>query len=567
MISFASLGLSRGLVETVENFGFKHPTPIQENAIPVLLGGNRDFIGLAQTGTGKTAAFGLPLIELVDQHQKAPQALVLAPTRELCLQITKDLERFSGDYKALRIVAVYGGASISEQIRKIKQGAHIVVATPGRLIDLSERGALKLGLIQYLVLDEADEMLNMGFKDDLDRILAFTPDDKQTWLFSATMPKAVRDIAKNYMEDPHELTIGAQNTGNTNIEHQYALVKEKDKYAALKRLLDFNPDIFGLVFCRTKLDTQEVADQLMADGYNADALHGDLTQAQRDRVMAKFRRRDIRILVATDVAARGIDVNDITHVIHLNLPDEMEFYTHRSGRTARAGKTGVSIALMSSREAQRLRLLSKIVGADFEQIQIPKGSDICRRQLLALVDKVKEVEVDNHQMSSFMPEVYEALAGLSKEEIISRFASLEFNTFLEYYRNAPDLNAGDKPAKTSDRREREREREVSADMDRLFINIGRIDGFDKGKLLQVLCDAAKTNKRSIGRIELLDKYSFFEIEKPLSQTIVRALHDASFKGRRLRVNSAAATEQPATKEKKRHDKDKKPSRRKEKAWA
>lgn len=554
MSSFSSLGLSRGLVATIENFGFKHPTPIQENAIPLLLSGDGDFIGLAQTGTGKTAAFGLPLIELTGTHNKTPQSLVLAPTRELCLQITSDLNQFCEGYKALRIIAVYGGAGITGQIREVRQGADIIVATPGRLIDLTNRGALNLGQVKFVVLDEADEMLNMGFKDELDQILAFTPKEKKTWLFSATMPKAVRDIAQNYMTDPHELTLGERNAGNANIEHQYAIVKEKDKYLALKRVLDFHPDIFGLVFCRTKMDTQEVADNLVRDGYNAGALHGDLNQAQRDRMMAKFRQRHIRILVATDVAARGIDVSDITHVLHYNLPDEAAFYTHRSGRTARAGKKGISIALLGPREASRVPQLERMVRAPFKRIQIPKGDEVCRVQLLALVGRAKEVKYDEKEMADFMPEVYHAFEGLSREEIIQRFAALEFNRFLEYYRNAPDLNPADRSTSTkstmggmrererrgdSPERERSERRETPASgYQRFFISLGERDRLDKGRFLRLLCDVGRLNKNDIGSIEMSDTFSFFELNAEKAEDAVARLNRLVYENRPVRANAA-----------------------------
>src|SRR6187431_3092850 len=414
MKSFESLGLSKGLVESILKIGFENPTPIQEKAIPVLLSGNRDFVGLAQTGTGKTAAFGLPLLELVDAESRFTQALVLAPTRELGLQIASDLENFTEKFKPFNIVAVYGGSSISEQIRKVKRGAQIIVATPGRLIDLIDRKAINLSTIRFVVLDEADEMLNMGFKDDLDKILSFTPKTKFTWLFSATMPREVRAIMKNYMTDPFELQVGEQNTSNVNIEHTYVIVQDKDKYLALKRILDYNPDIFGLIFCRTRIDTQRIAEMLMKDGYSADALHGDLTQQQRDRVMNKFRQRSLQILVATDVAARGIDVEDITHVIHLNIPDEMEFYTHRSGRTARAGKKGISIAMVSKREVGRVKQLEKTLKSAFKKVAIPTGPEVCQKQLLALMHKMKVVKVNESEIAEFLPAVEAELKDLTK---------------------------------------------------------------------------------------------------------------------------------------------------------
>ena len=430
MKTFQTLGLSKGLSDAVQLIGFETPTPIQEQAIPLLLAGNRDFIGLAQTGTGKTAAFGLPLLDLCDENSRETQALVLAPTRELGLQIVSDLENFSERFKKLNVVAVYGGASISEQIRKVKRGAQIIVATPGRLIDLIGKKAVNLSTIKYVVLDEADEMLNMGFKEDIDEILSSTPDTKITWLFSATMPKEVRAIAKNYMSDPQEITVGDKNTGNANIEHQYVVTQERDKYTALKRILDNNPDIFGLIFCRTRIDTQRIAENLAKDGYNADALHGDLNQAQRDRVMMKFRQKSVQILVATDVAARGIDVDNITHVIHMNMPDEMEFYTHRSGRTARAGKKGISIAMVSNRETGKLRQIEKTLKTTFVKIAVPTGKEVCQKQLLALMHKVHEVKVNEKEIAEFLPAVYEELKDITRDELIKRFASIEFNRFL-----------------------------------------------------------------------------------------------------------------------------------------
>ncbi len=529
MKSFESLGLSSGLVASVLQIGFEIPTPIQEKAIPALLKGNRDFVGLAQTGTGKTAAFGLPLLELVDDNSRDTQALVLAPTRELGLQIASDLENFSEKFKRFNIVAVYGGSSISEQIRKIKKGAQIIVATPGRLIDLIDRKAINLGSIQYVVLDEADEMLNMGFKEDLDKILSFTPETKNTWLFSATMPREVKSIMKNYMTDPFELTVGEQNVGNVNIEHAYVMVQEKDKYPALKRILDYNPEIFGLIFCRTRIDTQRIAEMLMKDGYNADALHGDLTQQQRDRVMIKFRQRALQILVATDVAARGIDVEDISHVIHMNIPDEMEFYTHRSGRTARAGKKGISIAMISRRELGRVKQLEKSLKSTFKRMTVPTGPEVCQKQLLALMHKVREVKVNESEIAEFLPAVFEELKNVTKDELIKRFASIEFNRFLDYYRNAPDLNQDDRRSVDGISSER------SISGSRFFINLGKMDGFEKGDLLAFIDDACGVDGRSVGRIELKGAYSFFEVEKDKADAILSGFKGVEYKGRQVRV--------------------------------
>jgi ATP-dependent RNA helicase DeaD len=528
MKSFESLGLSRGLVESVLQIGFEIPTPIQEKAIPVLLKGSQDFVGLAQTGTGKTAAFGLPLLELVDDKSRDTQALVLAPTRELGLQITSDLENFSEKFKNLNIVAVYGGSSITEQIRKVKKGAQIIVATPGRLIDLIDRKAVHLNTIRYVVLDEADEMLNMGFKEELDKILSYTPDTKITWLFSATMPREVKSIMKNYMSDPHELTVGDKNIGNVNIEHHFVVVHEKDKYLALKRILDYNPDIFGLIFCRTRIDTQRIAEMLMKDGYNADALHGDLTQQQRDRVMMKFRQRSLQILVATDVAARGIDVEDISHVIHMNLPDEMEFYTHRSGRTARAGKKGASIALITKRELGKVKQLEKTLKSPFKKMNVPTGSQVCQKQLLALMHRVREVKVNEAEIEEFLPAVYEELHDISKQELIKRFASIEFNRFLDYYRNAADLNQ-------DEGRGHDHDGDRFATGSRFFINLGKMDGLEKGTLLSLIDDTCGVDGRYVGRIELKGAYSFFEVEKEKADAILDGLKDMEYRGRQVRV--------------------------------
>jgi ATP-dependent RNA helicase DeaD len=530
MKSFEALGLSKGLVESVQLLGFEVPTPIQEKAIPVLLEGNRDFVGLAQTGTGKTAAFGLPMLDLIDEKSRDTQALVLAPTRELCLQITNDLENFSEKVKRINIVAVYGGSSIMDQIRSIKKGAQIIVATPGRLIDLIGRKAINLKTIRYVVLDEADEMLNMGFKEDLDEILQHTPPEKNVWLFSATMPREVKSISKNYMNDPFELTVGEQNKGNVNIDHQYVLITEKDKYLALKRILDYTPEIFGLIFCRTRIDTQRIAEMLMKDGYNADSLHGDLTQQQRDRVMVKFRNRTLQILVATDVAARGIDVDDITHVLHMNIPDEMEFYTHRSGRTARAGKKGISIAFITRRELSKVKQIEKTLKAPFTRMMIPTGPEVCQKQLLALMRKVHEVKVNEEDIAEFLPAVYDELKDLTKQELIKRFASIEFNRFLEYYKNAADLN--------SEGGQRSSEENYITG-DRFFINVGKMDGLDKSGILELIDDCSGVGKKYIGQIDLKGAYSFFEVDKAKSQDVLNGFNNVEYQGRAVRVEVTA----------------------------
>lgn len=534
------------MVQAIRKLGFEQPTPVQLKAIPVLLEGNQDVVALAQTGTGKTAAFGLPLVDLIDDFDRTTQALVLAPTRELCLQITNDFGNFSKSVKQLNIVPVYGGASIAEQIRRVKKGAQIIVATPGRLMDLLSRKVVNLADIRFVVLDEADEMLNMGFKDDIDHILSHTPDEKNVWLFSATMPREVRNIANTYMNNPAELTVGEKNQSNRNIEHQYMVVDEKDRYAALKRVVDINLDIFGVIFCRTKVDTQRVAEHLIKDGYNADALHGDLTQQQRDRVMRNFKSKALQLLVATDVAARGIDVSNITHVIHMNLPDEIEFYTHRSGRTARAGKTGISIALITRKEVVKIKQIEKAIQAKFEKKQVPTGVEVCEKRVLNIVRRLREVHLAEDEIASFLPSVYEALNDLSKEEIIKRFTSLEFNHFLDYYRDAPDLNRSDK----ADRHERDSGGGRYVTGDRLFINIGKMDGLDAGKLLAMICDRANISRDRIGKIDLKGAYSFFEVESSHTALIRDNLHGFEYKGRVVRIEVTDSKNDSSEKKKK-----------------
>ena len=552
MKSFDALGLSGQLVETIRQMGFESPTPIQEQAIPILLTGNTDLVGLAQTGTGKTAAFGLPLLELIDDSNRSTQALILAPTRELSVQITSDLEKFSAGMKNLSIVTVYGGASISDQIRKIRKGVQIIVATPGRLIDLLSRKVVDLTTIRYVILDEADEMLNMGFKEDIDDILSTTPKQKNVWLFSATMPREVREISKNYMTNPQELTMGERNQGNENIDHQYIAVDDRDKYLALKRFVDYTPDIFGVIFCRTKIDTQKIAEHLIKDGYNADSLHGDLTQMQRDRVMRSFKNKTLQLLVATDVAARGIDVSGITHVIHMNMPDEMEYYTHRSGRTARAGKKGISLAIISKKEIGRIQQVERGLKRKFSKINVPTGDEVCQNKLLALVHKVKQVEVNEEEIDSFLPEVYHELKDLTKEDIIKRFASIEFNRFLEYYRDAKDLN------NKSDGRTRSYESSADAGGDqfatgdRIFINVGKMDDLEKGTLLGLICDFGEVTGDVVGKIDLKGAYSFFEVDKKYTEQIMKGFEGVEVRGRKVRLElSGPHKEQYSEKKKER----------------
>lgn len=535
---FQLLGISDDVVNAVKDLGFENPTPIQEQSIPVLLEGTNDFVGLAQTGTGKTAAFGLPLLELIDFKVNKPQALILCPTRELCLQIANDLKNFSKNIANAHVVAVYGGANIMQQLREIRQGIQIVVATPGRMLDIIGRKAIDFSNVKYVVLDEADEMLNMGFQDDINDILSTTPDDKKTWLFSATMPAEVRRIAKNYMDNPVELTMGTKNTGNVNIEHEYYIVRARDKYAALKRIVDFNPEIFAVVFCKTKLDTQDVAEHLIKDGYNADALHGDLSQQQRDKVMQRFRERNMQLLIATDVAARGIDVNNVTHVINYSLPDEIESYTHRSGRTGRAGKTGISICIINSKELGKIRQLERIIGKQFTKAELPTGFDVCEKQLFSLVHKVHNVEVNNEQIDQYIPRIMDEFADLSKEDVIKRFASLEFNRFLDYYSKAPDLNA----AVGDDRGERgergERRGRGSEGYTRLFINLGSVDEFTRGDMLSFICNNGKIGGKSVGKIDLKGVFSFFEVEDAVADKVFEGFKSVEFNGRQVRIEKS-----------------------------
>ena len=533
MESFKLLGLSQRVLEGIEKLGFENPTPIQEQAIPALLKGDRDFIGLAQTGTGKTAAFGLPLLELLDFNMKKTQALVLAPTRELCVQISNDMDKFAVGMKGVHIVPVYGGASITKQMDQIRRGAQIIVATPGRLIDLLDRKTINLNEISFVVLDEADEMLNMGFQEDIDYILKNTPDSRKTWLFSATMPPEVRSISRKYMEDPFELTVGKKNAGAENIEHVYYVVHARDRYMALKRIVDSNPDIFGIVFCRTKIESQDIAEKLIKDGYSADAIHGDLSQQQRDKVMGSFRNRSLQLLIATDVAARGIDVSDITHIINYELPDDTEVYTHRSGRTARAGKSGISIAIINMKEIGRVRQIERMLNRKFTQAKVPDGFEVCEKQLMHLVQKVHSVEVNEDAIGSYLPGILESMKELSKEDVIKRFTSLEFNRFLDYYRNAPDINVdSSRPGAGAERGTRVR----NSNQDTLFINLGSADGFDQSKMLRYICDTADIKGGSIGRIDIKGVYSFIDIDKEILPGVLTSYDGEVFKGRKVRVD-------------------------------
>lgn len=542
MHTFQDLGLKTELLESIQALGFTTPTPIQQQAIPVLLEGTRDFIGLAQTGTGKTAAFGLPLLQLLDQDAMHPQALVICPTRELCLQITSDLAKFEGKRTRVKVTAVYGGASITMQIRDLKRGTHIVVATPGRLIDLIERKAIKLDQIEYVVLDEADEMLNMGFQEDIEFILQNTPARESTWLFSATMPPEIRKVSKKYMESPAEVTIGKVNAGNANIDHQYYITQHHNRYEVLRRIIDFNPDIFGIVFARTKSDTQEIAEKLTREGYDIDAIHGDLTQAQRDKVMGLFRSKSIRLLVATDVAARGIDVQGITHVINYELPDDTEVYTHRSGRTGRAGRSGLSVSIVTPREAYRLKQVERLVNTKFHKMDIPSGKDVCRKQFFHFIDRLLQADISHGDYETYLPSLREKFANVDKEEILQRVAALEFDRFLRYYENAVDLNLRDGGSS------RTAERKVSRDTQgrsfgggqyqRLFVNLGTKDGFYKASFLQFILDMSDLKKEVLGKIDMRDMNTWVEVEPRAAAKMIKAIDGKNYRGRRIRMNDA-----------------------------
>ncbi len=554
MATFGELGLNEELLKSVEELGFTQPTPIQEKAIPVLLSGTKDLIGLAQTGTGKTAAFGLPLLQLIDTAKKHPQALLVCPTRELCLQIVSEIENFKKHSRGINLVAVYGGASISEQIREIRRGVQIVVATPGRLIDLIERKAINLEEISYVVLDEADEMLNMGFQEDIEFILQNTPKRESTWLFSATMPAEIRNVSKRYMKDPFEITVGKKNTANKNVDHQFVVTSAHNRYETLKRLIDFNPGMYGIIFTRTKADAQEIAEKLTREGYDIDALHGDLTQQQRNKVMDEFREKTLQLLIATDVAARGIDVVGITHVINYELPDDIEVYTHRSGRTGRAGKTGVCISIVHVREAYRIRDTERMVQVPFHKLEIPSGKDVCRRQFFYFMDKLLATDISHGDYESYLPMLAEKFADVSKEEVLKRVAALEFDRFLKYYENAEDLNLrergrderrGSGDARTErpggDRRRDTKGREFGSGggaSTRLFVNLGTKDGFYKASFLQFILDMSDLSKEVLGRIDMKEMNSWIEVEKGAAQKMVQSIDGKKYKGRRIRMNEA-----------------------------
>lgn len=534
MQTFEELGLKPEILKAILEIGFEAPTPIQEKAIPHIITTEQDLIALAQTGSGKTAAFGLPVINQIDSNSKKTQSIVLCPTRELAIQIANDFNSYTKYANKLDVISVYGGASIETQIKALNKGAQIVVGTPGRVVDLIKRKKLKLEDIQWVVLDEADEMLNMGFKDDLDFILSHTPETRQTLLFSATMSKEVLRISNNYMNSPAEISSGKRNQGADKVEHFYFVVNGRDKYLALKRIADINPDIYAIIFCRTKRETQEISDQLVADGYNADCLHGDLSQAQRDAVMGRYRKRHLQMLVATDVAARGLDVNEISHVINYNIPDDLETYTHRSGRTGRAGKAGISMAIIGPKDVNKIRQLEKILGKTFTKSEVPAGNAVVEKQLMSFIEKVKGTEVDEKQIEPFIENISSEFEELSREELIKKFVSLEFNKFLEYYKNSADLNQNAKAGRDRDRGDRGDSRRKDGDFNKIFLNIGEKDNLNTGTLLGFINGLQSVpNGVEFGKIDVQRSFTFLEVESQHQQTLLSALNGSEFDGRKV----------------------------------
>ena len=543
MNEFELLGVDAQLTKAIQEIGFEKPTEIQEKAIPLLLTGTKDFIGLAQTGTGKTAAFGLPLLQLIDPSKKHPQALVICPTRELCMQISKDFVSYKKHKTGIHTCAVYGGASISDQLREIKKGVQIVVATPGRLIDVIDRKAIDLTHIHYIVLDEADEMLNMGFREDIEYVLKHTPERQSTWLFSATMPTEVKEVSKRFMKSPHEVTIGKVNMASSAIDHQYFLVMHNNRYEALKRLIDFNPGIYGLIFTRTKLDAQHITESLVREGYDVDALHGDLSQPQRDKVMARFRSKQLQLLIATDVAARGIDVKGISHVINYELPDDPEIYTHRSGRTGRAGLTGICMSIVTPKEKSRMDQIDRFVKAPFHKLDIPSGTEVCRKQFFHFIDKMFAADISHGEYETYLSALKERFENVDKEEIIKRMAALEFNRFLQYYENAADLNirkeekAGKKKDKFKKGGEAGRDGfGKGGNYKSLFINLGQKDGFYKASFLQFVLDSSNLKKEVLGKIDMKNLNTIVEIDSGSATKMIKALDGKMYKGRKIKMN-------------------------------
>jgi ATP-dependent RNA helicase DeaD len=540
MIDFEEMGFTPGILKAIQELGFEQPMPVQEKVIPLMLGYDSDIIALAQTGTGKTAAFGLPLVQATDTESIDTQSLILCPTRELCMQITSDLADYSKYTGKLKILAVYGGASIDNQIRALKKGVHIIVATPGRLIDLIGRGAARLGSVTTVILDEADEMLNMGFLDSINEILDEVPEGRRTLLFSATMSQEIATIARKYMREPVEITIGTRNSSAENVSHVYYLVHAKDKYKVLKRLADSEPDIYAIIFCRTRKETQEVASKLIEDGYNADSLHGDLSQVQRDTVMQKFRVRNLQLLVATDVAARGLDVDDLTHIINYNLPDDKEVYTHRSGRTGRAGKKGISVSLVHMRDRHNFQQIEKMVKKPFKALPIPSGSEICSRQMLHWVKKLESIETEHQEIERILPEIKEKLASLDREELLRRVVSLQFDRFLDDYRYGEELSSpgSDRDESFRGKGRKDSERSFSGNYTRLFINLGKTDGFYPEQLISLINKNTNGPKVLLGKIDLMKTFSFFEVEADHADEIINALSNARFNDRKIAVEVA-----------------------------
>ena len=552
MKTFEELGVSEEIRKAIEELGFENPMPVQEEVIPYLLGNRNDVIALAQTGTGKTAAFGIPILQKIDPKSRDTQALVLSPTRELCLQIADDLRDFSKYMKGVNVVAVYGGTSIENQIHALRHGAQIIVATPGRLIDLMHRGKAKLEMVNNVVLDEADEMLNMGFSESINEIFEGVPEDRNTLLFSATMSHEIEKIAKSYLREYKEIVVGSRNEGAENVNHIYYLVNAKDKYLALKRIVDFNPKIFGIIFCRTKLDTQEIADKLIRDGYNAESLHGDLSQQQRDLTMQKFRQHLTQLLVATDVAARGLDVDDLTHVINFGLPDDIESYTHRSGRTGRAGKKGTSISIIHTREKHKMRAIEKEIGKSFVEGDIPSPKEICKKQLYKVMDQIVKTDVNDEEIDPFMKDIKRYFEFIDKEDIIKKIVSMEFGKFLAYYADAPEIEKPSTKATREDRRggnserkgqrgdrsgARRGQRKAESGYRRLFINLGKSDGFYPGEVMQYINKHVE-GRQDVGHIDLMSKFSYIEVPEKDADKVIRALDGTVYKGREVRCNDA-----------------------------
>ena len=569
MKTFEELGVAPAIVRAISELGYESPMPVQEEVIPYLLGNNNEVIALAQTGTGKTAAFGLPILQEVEVNNTQPQAVILCPTRELCLQIADDLNDYSKYITGLKVLPVYGGSSIESQIKALRRGVHIIVATPGRLIDLINRKTVDLQNVRNVVLDEADEMLNMGFSESIDEILAVIPPSRNMLLFSATMPAGIAQITKKYMRAPHEIIIGKKNEGAKNVKHVYYMVNARDKYLVLKRIADFNPNIYGIIFCRTRKETQEIADLLIKDGYNADSLHGDLSQAQRDYVMQKFRLCNIQLLVATDVAARGLDVDDLTHIINYSLPDDVESYTHRSGRTGRAGKRGTSIAIINLREKHKIREIEKIINKKFEEGVIPSGKQICEKQLFSFVDKIEKVKVNEEEIQDIMPSIYRKLDWLDKEDVIKRLISLEFNRLIDYYQEAEDILAP-KEEKRNERQERGGSRGSNSKgtgrssekgYSRLFINLGKTDGLRPQDVIGLLNDNVPGRKVDIGKIDLMKNFSFFEVRDTDRDRVIQNMDGIKAFSRRVAVEAAQASPSESRK-KKIEEKDKKYSKSK-----